>query len=593
MQLRNKIDKKYKWNLDSIIANDEEIEEIFKIMENYISIIPKYKGKLNDRNQLYELLTKYEKYEHNIQKLGYYLYNSLNVDANDIKILRLINRYETLSTKISIASSYIQSELHELSDEYLMSLASEKRFSNYDNYFKDIIKLKPHKLSEYDSLLLSKMSKFLGNNSNIHSILSDNEMKFKDAIDSQGKAHKLNNITYSKLLCSKDRTLKKNTFESMLSGYKDLNKTFASIYINDIEIDKFQSNLEKYTSLLEKELFTNNMPREVFDNIIKHTNKNIPIMNRFIKALKKKLNLKDFSYYDLFQKNEISGKISIESAQDNILDALTPLGEEYLSLVKNKFTDQSIDYLPNKDKNSLAYCTNIYGEKTLILMNYLYDFDSITTLAHEMGHCINAEYYNSAQPKTKADITVFFAEIASIVNEILLLNKYIVQSKGKEKEAYLYKLLDTIRKTIYTQVLFSEFEVYAHNCVEQDIPITHQELNDFYFDLKKKYYGKVLKLPKLIQFEWASIPHFYEAYYVISYATGLVTAICIVKKILSDNNFSEKYIKFLKNGTNKPDIEMLKEIGIDLTTDTPYEIAFNYIKDCVLEYEKLINTNKK
>lgn len=587
MQLRSKIDDKYKWDLSDIIKDDAEIEATFKIMEEYINIIPQYKGKLNNKDKLYELLTQYEDEETKIAKLGFYLYNTINVDLTNTKILRYQQRYENLNAKISVASSFIQPELYELSDDYLRAVAEEARFKDYDNYFNDIIKLKPHKLNEHDNMLLSKMSKFIGNNSNIHSIMTDSEMTFVDAIDSKGKAHKVDNASYIKLLDSKDRTLKKNAFYSMRKGFKAFNKTFASIYLNDIETDKFLCELSKYPDLITKELFINDIPREVFDNIIKHTNENIPVMTRFIKALKKKLNIKDFQYYDLFQKNNISGKISIEKAKDMILSALAPLGEEYLSLVRKKLNDHSIDYLPNKDKYSGGYCSNMHGVKTIILMNYLHDYDSVSTLIHEMGHCINAEYFNTAQPKTKADITIFAAEIASTVNEILLTHERINNTKGKEQENYIYQFLEVARRTIFRQVLFSEFELYAHDCVEKDIPITYEELNKYYLELNKKYYAKACKVPDVIQYEWMIVPHFYNAYYVYCYATGLVAAICIAKKILDDNSYSERYIYFLKNGTNKPAVEVLKEIGIDMTTDEPYKVAFNFIKDYVDQYEKI------
>ena len=587
MKKRNQISKEYKWDLSSYIKNDEEIDQIFKRMENLTDILPKYKGKLQNSNILYERLEKYKDDFISMAKLSHFISHNLNVDSSDTKMLMLEQKFNNLYTRLSEANSYFVPQLYELPEKYLKSLLQDKKFSNYDNMIKEIIKLKPHKIDEKTNELLSKMSNFLGNNENIHSILVDSEIKFDDALDKTGKSKKVDNSTYPKYLRGNDDILRKNAFNSRMTAFSRLNKTFSELYLKDIEYDKFLSKLTNYSNLLESVLLEDDIPKEVFNNIIKFTEKYIPLLQDYCKTRAKISKNKNFAYYDLFEDSKNNSKISLDQAKEMIANALKPLGEEYLEHLNRKLNDNSIDYFPNENKNSGAYCSHCYGANTVVLTNYIYNYNSVSTLCHELGHCINAEYFLNAQPYEKANISIFAAEIASTTNEILLNQYMLNNSKKRDKSYYLHHFLDDVRSTIFRQIIFTEFELYAHQKIENNEPITYVDLNNYYLDLNKKFYGKSLIIPDNLQYEWMCVPHFYSPYYVFTYATGLVTAIAIVDKILSDNKFYQSYINFLKNGTNKPAIEVLKEIDIDLTTDKPYEIAFNFIKKQLELYKSL------
>lgn len=587
MKLRSEIPNELKWDLSSYISNDNEIEEIFKIMENLIKILPTYSGKLGDKEILFERFTKYENDNIKIYKLAHYLSHSLNVDSSDVKMLALSQKFDNLYSKISQANAFFMPQMYELSDEYLMSLLEDERFKDYDNTIKDIIKFKSHRLDEKTNTLLSKMGTFLGNNSNLHSILTDSEMYFEDATDSQGNKHKVDNSTAPVLLRSNDKMLRKTTFESRMQAFEKLNKTFAELYLKDIELDKFNYKLKNYNSLLEEVLLCEDVPQIVFENNIKNVNKFIPLLQEYIAHQKQISNNEDFAYYDLFEDTKNEQKISLEEAHKLVLNAVQPIGDDYVENVKRKLNDKSIDYAPNKNKNSGAYCSNCYDAKTLILMNYNHDYNSVSTLIHEMGHCINAEYFNNAQPREKAEISIFAAEIASTTNEILLNLQMQQNSNNQDKAYYIHTLLEDIRSTIFRQTLFSEFELFAHENIDNEIPTTYEDLNNKYKELNEKYYGNACILPLSLQYEWERIPHFYNAYYVYSYSTGMITAITIAYKLLHEKDFNEKYIKFLKNGTAKPAVEILKEIGVDLTTDEPFETAFKFMREQLDEYKKL------
>ena len=556
-------------------------------MEKLIKIYPTYSGKLGNKEILHEALTKYEADEIKVYKLAHFISHSLNVDSADTKMLALSQKFDNLYTKMSESNAFFMPQMLELSDDYLSSLLTDERFKNFENTIKNVIKQKPHKVDEKTATLLSKMGNFLGNNSNLHSILTDSEMYFDDATDSTGKTYKVDNASAPILLRSNDKMLRKTTFESRMKAFEKLNKTFAELYLKDIELDKFNYKLRNYNSLLEEVLLSEDVPMSVFENNIKNVNKFIPILQDYISYQNKLSKDPDFAYYDLFEDSKNDEKISLNDAHNLLLSAVTPIGEEYVNLVKRKLNDKSIDYLPNVNKNSGAYCSNCYDAKTLILMNYNIDFNSVSTLTHEMGHCINAEYFNSAQPREKAEISIFAAEIASTTNEILLNLKMQENATKEDKSYYIRTLLDDIRSTIFRQTLFCEFELYAHEQIDKEIPVTYEDLNKKYFELNEKYYGNSCVLPSSLQYEWERIPHFYNAYYVYSYSTGMITAITIAYKLLHEKDFNKKYIEFLKNGTNKPAVEILKEIGIDLTTDEPFETAFKFMQEQLDIYKSI------
>ena len=585
MKLRSEIPEQYKWDI-GLFKNKEEIERVLSHFEYFTNDVKKYYGKFNDPEVFFDYFYRDIEKTKEIYKLYHYIGNMLSINGSDPEMKKLEERIEILSAKQSKAFSFVGPQMSKLSIKYLKNLLKDPRSKEIENEIKELIISKKHKIDEKTSKVISDLNRSFNDTSSIFDILTDLEMTFDDALDSDGKTHKVTDATYLQLISSKDRTLRKNGFSSLMNGYGKFNQTMTALYTKDIKSDVDFAKLYNHKSVLDKTLF-NYVPESVFRNNIKAVENNIPILQEFVSVLNKNSGLKDFAYYDLFTDEKINGDISIEQGKELILSALAPLGEEYVNLVKEKLSDKSIDYLPNKDKTSGAYCSNCYEAKTLILMNWINNFDSVSTLIHEMGHCINAEYFNRYQPYYKAGISIFAAEIASTVNEILL-NQYMLKTcKQEEKAYYLKEFLNQVRSTIFRQTLFTEFELYAHEEIENEQPITHEELNQKYYELNQKYYGKACVLPEELKYEWSRIPHFYRPYYVFSYSTGLITAISIVNKILNEKDFYKKYIYFLKNGTNKKPVEILKEIGINLTTEKPFNEAFKFIQKQLNEYKKL------
>jgi len=590
MKNRNEIPEQYKWKLTHF-KTEEDINNTLKLLDKSTQNASKYNGKFNDPEMFFDYF--YSNIEDNIKihQLYHYVSNMQSIDGNNQEIKKLIERIEIAAAKNSKAYSYVEPQLNKLSTKYLKELKSDPRAKDIENEINRLIISKKHRIDEKTSKVISDLNRSFNDTSSIFDILTDLEMPFEDAIDSNKQSHKVSDSTYGSLISSTDRNLRKTAFSSLMNGYGKFNQTLTALYTKDVKCNIDFAKLYNYNTLLEETLF-DYIPKKVFENNIKVVEKNIPVLQDFINTLKTTYNFNDFAYYDLFVDKKINGEISIEEGQKLMLNALAPLGSDYTQKVKQKLNDNSIDYLPNKGKTSGAYCSHCYNAKTLILMNWLNDFNSVSTLTHEMGHCINAEYFNEAQPYHKADISIFAAEIASTVNEILL-NQYMQKTCSPEHKAYYIKeFLNDVRSTIFRQTLFTEFELYAYSSIENENPITNEDLNDKYYELNKKYYGTSCILPDELKYEWSRIPHFYRPYYVFSYSTGLLTAISICQKILDNENYYKSYIKFLKNGTNKKPVEMLKEIGINLTTEKPFESAFEFIKKQLAEYKILCSQQK-
>jgi len=587
MKSRNQIDEKYKWDLE-LFKTEEEIERAFDAFEVLMNEIPKFYGKFNNKDKFFEYHNLIKEKFIIIGKLDFYLTNSRYADFSDIKILQLIERFEMAQSNLNQASSFVDSQLAELDEQYLYSLLEDPRAKDLNVIIKDLIKNKKHQLDEKSNEIISKLSNSFNNSYNIFSTLKNSEIQFTPAEDKNKKKHIVNHETIPKLYTSKDRVLRKNTYNSVYDSFKQYNKTLSQLYIDFLKGQKDFCRLYNYTSILEEKLEDEKVPYKIFENNLNNINKFININKEIYKIRKIETGIKDFSVYDTFQTKSIGGKISIEKAKDIIISALSPLGSDYLKLLSKKFNDKSIDFLPNKHKYNSAYCSDIYACKSVILMNWSYKFYDVSDLAHELGHAVNAEFYLNTQPYEKANTTIFASEIASTVNEILLNNYMLNTCKKRDRKYYLYEFLSFVSGAIFTQTLYTEFEHFAISNIENDKPLTYEDLNKKYLELENKYFKGGYKIQTSIQYHWSRIHHFYLPYYVFSYSTGMITAICIANRILKDKSFQEKYIKFLKNGLSNPAHEVLKDIGIDLTTDSPFEEAFKFIKTRLNEYKNEI-----
>lgn len=592
MKKRSQINEKYKWRLEDIYESDDELLQDIEKLKLYPAKIASYKGKLKKANlclEFFELCSEVGRLD---EKISVYLMLRLAENLEATKYLELESIVSTINKKISCASAFEESELLACGEKYIKKLMNDEKFKLYKLSLDNFLRNKEHVLSEKEEEILSKAGKALGGYSDVFDNLDNLDLKFDEAKDSKGKMHEVNQHNYSELLENKDRELRKNALISYTKGYHSVSNTIGANYISSVEGDWFVADVYKFGSVLESSLFGGNIPSEVHAKLLDNVSKNVKYVHKFYNIKKRALGYKDFYFYDrIVPIAKTRDKYNYEESCKHVLEGMAVLGDDYVDMLKEAMTSRWIDVYPCEKKESGGFCCSMYTPHPYILLNTVDDSRSIYTLAHELGHAIHGYLSAKAQPYEHYDHTIFLAEIASTVNEVLLFKHLYTQSKCKnDKIAHLEKYISNIIATIFVQTLYSEFEHYAHTLVEKGEAISKELLNNKYKELTQKYYGKGVKfLPQDIGEGWMRIPHFYRAYYVYKYATGMTCAINFARKIVSgDVACKDKYIEFLKSGSSDYSINILKKAGVDLTTDEPYKVMNEELDWAIRELSQLI-----
>lgn len=592
MKKRNQIEEKYKWRLEDIYSSDEELLADIEKLRAYPEIVARYKGKLKKVNKCLEFFKLSVEISKLCEKIGVYIGLRLSEDLSCTKYLELEGVVSNIEKNISCASAFEESELMSCGEKYLKKLMKDERFKNYRLTLDNFLRNKDHILSEKEEEILSKASRSLGGYSDVFDNLDNLDLKFKDALDSKGKKHEVNQHNYSELLESTDRTLRKNALLSYTEGYHSVSNTIGSNYISSLEGDWFLADVYKFGSTLESSLFGGNIPSAVYEKLLKCVGDSVKLVHKFYKLKKKALGYKDFYFYDrLVPITKSKDKYDYARSCEIVLKAMAVLGEDYVSHLKMAMDNRWIDVYPCEKKESGGFCCSMFEPHPYVLLNTVADSRSIYTLAHELGHAMHGCLSAENQPYELYDHTIFLAEIASTVNEVLLFKYLYNNSKSKnEKLAHLEKYISNIIATIYVQTLYSEFEYYGHTLVENGEPISKDLLNAKYKELTQKYYGKGVKLlPTDIGEGWMRVPHFYRSYYVYKYATGMTSAINFARRIYAgEEGMVDRYLEFLKSGSKDYSINILKDAGVDLTQDEAYSVMQDELKWALNEFEKLI-----
>lgn len=575
---REEVEDKYKWDLSSYIKDEKMLNEEFDWLKTNYPKFKNYYGKFADKDVLLDYFKFSDEFEIREDRLASYLYHSLDQDTSNTKFLALTSKFSYLANDISKTCAFVSPQLMALDESYLKSLCQDANFAIYKRELESILRHKNHQISEHDNQLISKMGLFLGGASESFGALTTGEMQFDDVIVSD-KKYKVDEANYSKLMNNKNREVRKQTLRSLMTGYGGKIKTIATMYLNSVEESIFFANLYNFNSVREEALYGEEVDKEVYDRLINQINNHLPILHTIMEERRNVLGLDKIAYYDAMLSFDTDKHYTIENAIDLVKKATLPLGEEYKKIVTEKFNQKCIDYLPNDNKETGAYSSGAYACPSVILMNFVGDLKSVYTLAHEMGHTMHSEFSNRTQPFATSQYKIFVAEVASTVNEMLLYNYLIKNADDTLKKALVFDLLDEFRATVFRQTMFSEFEDFVHTSLENKTPLTYEDLNNYYYDLNRKYYGDKVELPEELKYEWARIPHFYRPFYVYKYATGFISALCIVEKILTEKDYYKKYINFLKSGSSKPVVQLLQDIDVDLTTDEPYNLAFKYLNE--------------
>ncbi len=586
--LRKNIDERYKWDLTPLCENDEEFYQKLKVFKAFLPKLKAYEGKLNNKKDIFDFLKLEEKADKVLSKISQYCFLKTSEDLANEKYNEMSERLELATSQFSVDTSFALSELLELDDKFIDEIIADKKFEEYNRLFESVKKDKKHKLSKSEEKLLAGMD-FLGSQSEVMSKMADVDFDYGFVFDSKGKKYKLTQSNYGKFMRSADRKLREGAFKALNGKYGEFASTLSSNYISHVKEDCYFAKIRNYKSAIARALEDEEIDEKVYNSLIKHVSDNLNVIFEYYDLKRKQLGLKNLYIYDNLASGEkVQQKFTYQQAFDLIKKALSPLGEDYIALLDKAYNERWIDVYPNENKQSGAYESGIYDAHPYVLTNFEGDLDSVFTLAHELGHALHTCYTNKAQPRAKSSYPIFLAEIASITNEILLLNYLLNNATKKQEKISLYnKLFDEIKSTIFRQTMFAEFEEKVHAMQEAGEGLTKDKLCNTYYQLNQKYFGKV-KLTQEVKYEWARIPHFFTSFYVYKYATGMISAICFASKLLSsESEAKEGYFKFLSAGCSKKPIEILKISGCNYEDGSAFQYAFDYMKNMLKEWKKL------
>lgn len=588
---RKNIDGKFKWRLEDIVAGDEEWEKRYKFTAEFAKDAGKFDGKLNEKKTILACLRFDDELNLNLEKLYVYAKMRKDEDCSVDKYVGMVDRIKNLLVDISERSAYIMPQLSANDEKFLQQLKEDKDFEDYSYSLELIIKNKKHTLSTPEEIILAKTGLFSGIFQEAFGMFDNLDIKFTPVKTKDGETVELSHGIYGVLMQSKNREDRKAAFESMFNAYKDMINTVATIYIGNVKKNVFYTQVRKYESCLDRATSSEDVPSEVYGKLLDCINGNLKSLHAYMRYRKKTLGYKELHMYDLHVPITEGEEESVEYSEacKIVKSALAPLGEEYAELLDEAFNEGWIDVYENKGKRSGAYSWGCYGVHPYVLLNYQQTTHDVFTIAHELGHAMHSYYSNSTQPYAKAEYKIFVAEVASTVNEVLLVRHLLSSAEGERKKYLLSYLLDMFRTTVFRQTQFAEFEYEAHRAAEEGEPMSAESLCEIYRKLNDKYYlTDGVAEDELIKYEWARIPHFYNAFYVYKYSTGLISALCIADNILKNGESAvAAYKKFLKAGGSMSPVEILKLAGVDLTDDKPYEQAMKIFNDTLKELESL------
>ena len=583
VKLRNQIEDKYKWDLTPMFASDEKWQEEFDALSAKLPMLDEYAGRLDCEENILACLKLSDELSASYGELYVYAYQRRDEDAGVAKYCAMCDKIDALGVKFGEKSAYITPELTALDGEFLLALSRKEEFADYDYQLCEIVRRKQHTLSAAEEKLLAGVGLFSDGFHDAFNMFDSLDVKFRPVRDEDGRRVEMSHGVYSKLLSSSDRKVRKAAFNSMFAAYGDMLHTVGQLYAGNVKKDWFFARACKYPDCLTRAMSGENVPRIVYDNLIKSVHGGLKYLHGYMGWRAEKMGLAKLHMYDLHVPvvSEYKLSVSYEEACEIVKKALAPLGEEYLSHIREAMENRWIDVYENKGKRTGAYSWGTYRSHPYVLLNYNGTAHDVFTIAHELGHSMHSYYSDKNQPSSKAQYEIFVAEVASTVNEVLLLKYMLEHSRDEQEREYLLTYyLDMFRTTLFRQTQFAEFEEKAHALAEKDMPVTCDALNEEYLKINKLYYGKNVVSDKQIAWEWARIPHFYRSFYVYKYATGLTSAVSIARGILSGGEKEkEGYMKFLSAGGSMPPVEILKLAGVDLTTEVPFENAMREMAD--------------
>ena len=595
---RNEIKEEYKWDLTKIFKSDEECYKELKECEELLSKYTSFKGKITKSSKnLLDYLEFNDTYERKLYKVYYYAHLHFDEDTTNTKYQELKGKVDQLLQKVGDITSYIPEELMSTDYEVIKKYIDEEpKLETYRHSLDDNYRFQKHILSEEQEKIVSAFSQVLSASEDIYEALTDSDLTFGTITDEEGKEIELTESNYNLYIRSKNRDVRKQAFDKLYEAYNNHKNSIAKSFETYVEYKTKSAKLHNFTSSIEASLFKDNISTEVYDNIINTIHDNLEVAYKYFRLKRELLGLDELHNYDLYCEliEDYNKKYTFTEAKELVLKAMEPLGDDYISKLKHAFSDNWVDVYHNKGKRGGAYSSGFYDTVPYVLLNFEGTLNDVSTLAHEFGHSMHTLYSCENNDYPNSSYQIFVAEVASTVNE-LLLSKYLLKTSTspEEKLTILNNLMELFKATIIRQTMFAEFERDVHAARENGEVLTHEFLEDKYFELNKLYFGDTVKLDDEIKYEWSRIPHFYYDFYVYKYVIGLSCACYIVENILEGKeNARENYIKFLSSGGSMYPKDELLIAGIDITKKDVIESAINMFDDVIEEFKTINETQK-
>lgn len=587
---RKEVAEQDKWKVEDVFPDDEAWEKAFAELSEKADF-EQYRGTLHTVESVLAYFQAQEAVSNEAMRVYLYAFLKHDEDVRVSKYNGYLAKMMSFFSAFQSATAFDVPELMALPEETLRTFASDPRLKDYDYRLARMIAQKKYILSEAEEKILAQVQEPMAVAGDAFEMLDNAELNLPE-IEYRGKSVPLSHGLYSVIITGKDRAKREEAFKLYYGAYRKILGTLATTYYGNVKNDVFFKNVRGYDSCLQMALFEEDVDRSIYDNLVKAVSENVSILHRYMAVRKRVFGYDELHMYDVAPSIVEDAELSMpyEEAFELVLKGLAPLGGEYVSLLKRAREERWIDVCETEGKRNGAYSIGIYGMHPFVLLNYQQTPHDIFTIAHELGHSMHSYFSNSNQPAAKAEYRIFVAEVASTVNEVLLLKYLLKTTEDASLKKYLLTYyMDMFRTTLFRQTQFAEFEERAHALAERGEPLNKDNLSQLYLELNKKYYGDAVFQDEEIAIEWARIPHFYRSFYVYKYATGITAAICIVSKILRDGQPAlDNYFKFLSGGGSTDPVSLLKTAGADLTKPETFSAAMQEFEDALQQFEQLI-----
>jgi len=591
---RNEIPVEKRWATEDLYGSDAAWEEDYARLGALVEEIRKYQGHLSDSAAtLREYLDFEDSLDRQLEKVWMYAHLNMDVDTTNTIYQTMGMKARMLWTRIEEAKAFAVPEIMAIPRETLDAWREqEPGLAVYGRFFTELERRREHTRSSEVEALLAGAQEIAGSASNIFTMFNNADVKFPKIVGADGEETEVTHGRFGILMESQDRAVRKAAFESMYASYGQFANTIAATFTANVKQAIFFAKARGYSSTRAMYMAPANVSEEVYDNLIEVVHEALPSMYRYVALRKRLLGVDELHMYDVYVPVIPACQMTVpfEEAKATILEALKPMGEEYLAGLREGFDNRWIDACENEGKRSGAYCSGGSATHPYVLMTYKETLDNMFTLAHEMGHAMHSYFSNKTQPHQTAGYLIFVAEVASTCNEILLTRYLLAHTEDKAKKAYIINhFLDGFKGTLFRQTMFAEFEMLAHRRLESGEALTADALNEIYYELNKQYFGPDMVVDKEIRLEWARIPHFYTPFYVYQYATGISAAAALADRILKLGKAGvDDYMKFLTGGSSADPIDLLKLAGVDMSRKEPVQAAAKLFDDMVTELEGLV-----